>query len=527
MKKIHSCLLLLLLLVLVACNQESETTTSESLEETTTSVDTSVEESEVVANSENLEEKNVLETQVVVIGSGLSGISTAISSLQSGLDDVILVEQFPVIGPSFLSSRGNMLNAMIEENKEAHISDSTDTLDAALERWEKSSAMANRESWDFVDYDRVKEILIQSAYSIEWLENLGVDMEPSFTFEQRGQDVAKVVKQGDESEGATLMSKLEESFDELGGTKLMETRVTELLVDDGNVVGVLAEGPEGVVEIRAEAVVLATGGFGANSEMIEDTIPGLATLGYHFTGNPKNVGDAFDLVKPVDAQTYDKNWVIPAPGSILPHPAIVAKDSKLRDFNGFLTLEENLISNRVLVNRNGDRFTNEGANGVVLVADMIDLASDGVFLVFDSSNQTVVDLLEPLVDNEYIFKADSFDEFEGFENIAATMEKYNSFADNGEDPDFMKNQENLIAYGAGPYYLVSMVPDIVATIGGVVTSDDYEVMDNSGNVIGGLYAVGEVTHHFLYNRAHFANVSNSASISMGRLLGKHLADTLK
>lgn len=464
-------------------------------------------------------------TQIVVVGSGLSGSSTAISALQNGAD-VILVEKAGIYGPSFLSSRGNLMNAMVEENKEAHIIDSDDTLEKAFERWQTYSAFGNNKGLDEVDSDRVKEILVESAYSIQWLESLGIDMEPSFTFEQRGEDIAKVVKQGDEMEGLTLMKVLEETFDELAGVKLLSTTATKLIEEDGKVIGIKAESKDKQYTIYADAVVLATGGFGGDAEKIQKYLPEVANLGYQFTGNTLNTGDAIEMAEELDVQTYDTNWIVTAPGVILPTKELTEKDRDFTKINSFSPFEQNLLATHILVDNKGNRFTNEAGMGVVIAADMIDFAQDGAYLVFDSSNEEITSLLEKYVDAKNIYKTDSFDKLEKFPELANTMTEYSEFVANKEDTSFNKNSQFLIEYGEGPYYLISVVPDFVATMGGIVSNENNQVLNNANQPITGLYAVGELTHRFMYNRGHFANASNSASVSMGRILGENLAVNL-
>ncbi len=461
---------------------------------------------------------NEYTTDIVIVGSGLSGLSTSISALEAGAS-VILVEKAPVLGATFFTSKGNIMNAMVEENEEAHITESDDTLDAALDRWKIWANMAN-DGPDHVDYDRVKTVLIESAKTVKWLEDMGVNMEPSFTYEQRGEDVAKVVQQGDEVEGRTLITSLEERFDELGGVKLVSTNATELLVTDGEVTGIKAEQNGEPVTIHAKKTVLATGGFGGNPDLLEEKIPNLKDTGYIFSGNPENVGAGELMAKAAHAQIYTTAWIIPSPGILLPDEALIAEDGNFRKLNNFSPFAMNLIQSHILVNGEGERFVDESLSGVEISSAILDHRLNPVYLVLDDTNADIVDLLEQHLNSEKVIKLEG-----DFDTLPALSETLAAVGTNA-DP-YPKDPDLAHPYEGDTIYLVKMVPDFVATIGGVVTNADNQVLAEDGEPIGNLYAVGELAHQFMYNRAHFANASNSASLSLGRLLGQTLAEEAK
>lgn len=477
---------------------------------------------EEISKETEKENINFEDTDVLVIGAGLSGAATAIEALENGLS-VTIIDKAPVFGSGFLPSKGNFMNAMVDENKDSHIKESSDTLDAAIDRWKSLSEIGNNEDWEDVDYDRVKTMLIESANSIKWIEDMGVAMEPSFDFNQRGQDVAKVVKQGDESEGKTLMAALEKKAKDLGAKIYYQTKATDLIVEEGKVVGAVVEKDSNKAEIRAKNVVLAMGGFAASEEFIKEKIPNLYTLGYNFFGNPMNEGEAFKFADQVNAKTYDHNWIVPSPFGIKPKKELLQKDDIFKRINMFSDIEENFIQKRMIVGKDLKRFVNEASNPSGIIASMIDYKSDGTYLVLDETNTELNDVLEKNVDDVNIIKVDK--NSDDFDKLKETIDSYNN---NGED-EFGKanieDKENFIhKYEGDTFYLVSMEPEIVATMGGLVTDKNCQVINKENEKIEGLYAVGEITHKFLYNRTQFANASNSASVSMGRLLGKYLAN---
>lgn len=480
-----------------------------------------------VEDEEQVKKSEELEADIIVVGSGISGMSTAISALQNGAS-VIVVEKQASLGTSFLSSRGNVMMGQVKENKEYHKTESDDTLEKALERWEEKTNEGGKEGLAYPDYDRVEDIIVESGETIAWLEDVGVPFEPSFTKEQRGADVVKVTPEGDETGGTRMIETFISKLEEYGATVLSSTEATELIEKDGKVVGVKATSKDKEYEIKANSVVLATGGFGGSEDYLKELIPDIVETGYQFTGNGVNTGDGITMGKEIGADTYEDGWIIPSPGKILPSKELTSKNSEFNKLNGLSSLEGGSTNQLMLVNKDGNRMTNEAGEGVKIVADLIDNKQGSYYVLFDSSSEEVVSILETGLDTGDILKADSVEELAELSNMSNLIDTFNNYqqmAINGEDTEFNKPAEMLKEYSAqGPYYLVKFVPDFVATMGGLKTNGECQVIRADETPIDGLYAVGELTHRFLYNRAHFANASNSASLTMGRKVGKLLAE---
>lgn len=481
------------------------------------------------ASSDTNEEitEEVLEADIIVVGSGISGMATALSALENGAS-VIVVEKQAALGRSFVTSFGNVMMAQVEENEEFHKTESDDTLDKALERWDTITNQGGSEEIKYPDYDRIKEIIIESGETISWVEGLGVPFEPSFTKEERGADIVKVVPEGEESGGTRLVETFIAKLEERGATVLSSTEATELIEEDGEVIGVRAQSKEMDYELKADSVVLATGGFGGSEDYVKELIPDIVDVGYQFTGTSVNTGDGMTMAKEIGAAMYEDGWIIPWPGKLLPSKTLTDINGEFRQLNAISQLEGGFIDELMLVGNDGNRITNEAGSGVVVTADLIDGKKAPYYIVFDSSSEEVVSILESGLETEDVLKADSIDELaelSEMDNLAATFNNYQEMAETGEDTDFNKPAEMLKSYSEeGPYYLVRFVPDFVATMGGLKTTDEYQVIREDESPIEGLYAVGETAHRFLYNRGHFGNASNSASLTMGRLVGKSLAE---
>lgn len=471
--------------------------------------------------------KESLEADIVVIGSGISGMSTAISALQNGAK-VIVVEKQAALGTGFISSFGNVMMAQVEENKEFHKTQSDDTLEKALERWERMTNQGGKEGIEYPDYNRVKDIIVGSGETIAWIEDLGVPFEQSFTKEQRGADVVKPITSGDERGGAKLVQTFIKKLEEYGATVLSGTAATELIEQDGKVIGIKAISMDTEYEIKADNVVLATGGFGGNEDYVKELIPEIINIGYQFTGSGANTGDGITMAKKVGAAIYEDGWIIPSPGKLLPSKALTDVNAEFNKLNSLSQLEGGLIDKLMLINKDGKRMTNEAGQGVVVAADLIDAKEAPYYILFDSSSEGVVSILETGLATGDVLKADTIEklaELAKMENLVDTFNNYQKMVKVGQDTEFNKPAEMLKEYSTeGSYYLVKFVPNFVATMGGLKTTEDCQVIREDGTKIEGLYAVGEVAHRFLYNRAHFANASNSASLTMGRTVGRMLAE---
>ena len=189
-------------------------------------------------------------------------------------------------------------------------------------------------------------------------------------------------------------------------------------------------------------------------------------------------------------------------------------------------MEGAATSSKMLVDSTGARFVNEAAPVTALATSMTDNQAGPYYVLFDSSNAEVVAVIEKGLSTGDVLKGVSIEELAdaaGAPQLAATFEAYQQAAAAGADEAFGKKADMLAAYGDGPFYLVKFVPSYVATMGGVKTDASCQALGENGSVIPGLFAVGEATHRFMYNRSFVRHCSNSSALTMGRLTGKALA----
>lgn len=473
---------------------------------------------------------SALAADIVVIGSGLAGEACARSAAQNGAK-VILVDKAPFIGSTFTTSMGNVSICQTPENAdEWQFEDGPeDTMDAFLERY-RTATETGKVDAPYPDYERVRHIMEESCNTISWLEEIGVEFQESFTKDQVGTDTVKPDASADASKtgGLLFVEKMQAELDRLGVQLMLSTEAKELLADGQTVTGVRVDGPAGVQDIAAKAVVLATGGFGGSKEYCDKLVPAINEIGFQYQGNALNTGDGMTMASKVGAALYGDCWVIP--NVIVPSRALTEVDKKFsllcdpsvwgKAFDGGHT------SAKLLVDASGTRFINEASPAIALATAMADRGAAPYYVLFDGSDAEVVSLLEKGLATGDVLKADSVEQLAsdaGAANLAATFETYQAAAAAGADEEFNKKPESLVPYAERPFYLVSYVPSYVATMGGVKTDANCQAIREDGTPVEGLYAIGEATHRFMYNRSFVRHCSNSSALTMGRLTGAALA----
>lgn len=476
-------------------------------------------------NEQGTSESDVLSADIIVIGSGLAGSACSRAAALGGAK-VLLVDKAPMFMSTFLTSKGNVSIAQIPENKNEWVyeSDSEDTLEDFTARYKAATEVGKIDA-PYPDYERMQRMMKESCNTISWVEEIGVTFEKSFTKEMVGTDTVKPNVSADPSKeaGVQLANAFQKELENLGVEIMLSTEATKLIQEGNDVVGITVKSGKKEQDIKAKAVVLATGGFGGSDSYRDELVPSINKMGFQCLGNAMNTGDGMTMASAIGASMYDNCWVIP--NVIMPTQALTKAEagfSKLCDTG----MEGAATSSKMLVDATGARFVNEASPVTVLATSMTDSAAGPYFVLFDSSNPDVTAVIEKGIATGDVFKADDIDALAaaaGTASLKQSFDEYQAAAAVGNDEVFGKKAEMLLPYQDGPYYLVSFVPSFVATMGGVKTNADCKVIKEDGTEIPGLYAIGETTHRFMYNRSFVRHCSNSSALTMGRLTGTALA----
>ena len=452
-------------------NVAGATYTSEGIKE---AVKSAIATAGIVLNSKSAvkEEKVALTdttTDVVVVGGGGAGLTAAISAKEKGVN-VILVEKMAMLGgnTNYATAGINAANSKLQQK--LGIEDSSELFYQDTLKGGKNKN----------NPELLKTMTDRSGDIITWLVDRGADLtEVTYT---GGQSVKRIHRPtGGKAVGPMIVETLGNVAEKEGIDIRLESSVKEILKDGDKVVGVKVEHKGEVYTIHAKAVVMATGGFGANSKMVAKYKPELKDFGS--TNSPAITGEGIAMVESVGGTLVDMT-------EIQTHPTVV-------HHNTAMITEAVRGEGAILVNRKGERFINElETRDVVSKAE---LAQDGksAFLVFDESIREKLGAINSYIKKGYAISGNSLDELAekigvDKKNLNATMNKYNEYVKAGKDTEFNKNilPREL---GKAPFYAIEVSPAVHHTMGGVSINSSAEVLTADGKVIKGLYAAGEIT----------------------------------
>lgn len=462
---------------------------------------------------------------VVIVGGGGAGLAAAILAREAGASCMVLEADKKLGGATALSAA--VLYAAGTSVQRAR-GIAGDTADAMFHY------MMTLAGWE-ADPRIVRILCDQSAPALEWLVGIGVEFPPEYLVCSGVDDTPR----GHPSRGAggSVAECLINTAGARGAEHALKTRVESLIVEKGRVVGVRAEG----VELRAEAVIIATGGFGNNPQMIERLFPTAAqhgdwTYAVHFAA-PFILGDGVTLGESVGAEIVGKDT-----GLLLP-------TSGLGKF-----VEAFLPPWIMLVNRNGKRFMNECApyavSGYIINAQPGQhgyAIFDEIALVEGSQDMRFADpyhsgaamptweynLLRKSIASGRILKADSIAQLANQIGIPAgalesSVERYNGYCEAGKDCEFFKETERYFPLRNPPYYAREVRASVIGQTGaGLNVNERAQVLDTLGHPIPGLYAAGEVLGCSCGKRYSGGGVGILNAMVFGRIAGREAASEAK
>ena len=430
-------------------------------------------------NSSNVIER---ETDVVVIGGGGAGLAAAVSAHENGAN-VIVLEKMPRVGGNTIIS-GASYNAVDPKRQEAQGIE--DSLDKHFQQ--------TYEGGDKLGDPELIKKLVDNAYpTIEWLEGMGMEFKDTLHTVLGGlwpRAHAPVEPLGTGFIN-TYMNYIEENNSEM--EVLVNTEATELIMEDNKVVGVKAKSSDGELILKAnKGVIIASGGFGANVEMRDEYNKNWAPLtNIKTTNHPGATGDGLSMAKVVGANLIDMEQI-----QLLP-----MGDPNTGSLSGNI---EQSVENRIFVNKDGNRFVDEGARRDVMTKALFEQEDSFMWVILDSHSYPTGDVrnhfnesIDELVEEGRAFKADTLEELAtqigiSPENLVEAVNKFNDSVEAGKADEFGRTlyQHKI---DTAPFYAGARVPTVHHTMGGIQINVNTEVLDTDGNIIPGLYAAGEVT----------------------------------
>ena len=445
-------------------------------------------------------EEQTLEADVVVIGAGGAGMTAAITAHEAG-KEVILLEKMPYAGGNTTKSTGGMNAAETSVQAELGIEDSVQTfIDDTMTGGKNVNDLA-----------LVTTMAENSAEAIDWLASIGAPL-PEVSFSGGATNKRIHRPEGGAAVGPYLVEKLLAKIGEDEISLLYNTEATELIVEDGAVTGVKATGDGISYTINAKAVVLATGGFGANLEMCAEYNPDLA--GFVTTNSPCATGDGIKMAEAAGAATVDME-------QIQIHPTVYQATS-------LMVTESVRGGGAILVNASGERFVDEMETRDVVSAAEIAQEGGYAYLVFDQAQRDNLSAIDSYVSNGLTVQADTIEGLASemgvdAANLQATVEAWNKAVAEQNDEAFGRTTGMDVDISVAPFYAIQIAPGIHHTMGGVKIDTTASVIGVDGEPIPGLFAAGEVT-----GGVHGANRIGGNAVAdiivFGRIAGQSAAD---
>jgi len=447
------------------------------------------------------------QTDVVVIGGGGAGLAAAVSAAEAGAK-VILIEKMPALGGNTIRSGGAYQAVNPELQRRQNIEDSLDL-----------HFQHTFEGGDRQGNQALIRILVNNALDgIRWLEGYGMKWRGEVT--AIAGSLWRRVNMPVEPVGTGYINALQRAASQRGVEIMLETKAERLIVRDGRVVGVEATSKGGTVTLEARrGVVLATGGFGANKEMMAKYRPAKKDL--PTTNHPGATGDGIIMAEAIGARLIGMEHVQSLP----------LGDPKTGSLSGWAGGD---VANYIFVNRDGRRFVDEGARRDVMVNALLQQRDQLLFLITDANSAQpgsfnhFNERIEDLVARGSVFTDMTI---EGLARqigvdpavLRTTIETYNQAVAQKSDREFGKTLLG-VQLNKPPFFASPRKPTIHHTMGGVEINERTQVIDRNGRVIPGLFAAGEVTGGIHGTNRLGANALADI-IVFGRIAGKSAAES--
>ncbi|GAB7267535.1 hypothetical protein DZJ_40910 [Dickeya ananatis] len=428
-------------------------------------------------------------TDLVIIGAGGAGMTAAIEAHNQGAK-VILLEKMPFAGGNTARAEGGLNAAGTPYQKAKGIEDSP-------ELFFKDTMKGGR---NINNPDLVHILTEQAKDSIQFLKENGAEL--ADVSRAGGASVDRIHRPiGGEPAGSFIATALIKKIKALNIDMRTRTSATEIIKNDkGVVTGIKAKGKDGnVYTIDAKKVMITSGGFGANFDMIKHYDPKL--VGFKTTNAPGSLGEGVKMAENINAKLVDMEY-------IQIHPSTVPG-------KGILITEGVRGDGAILVNEQGKRFVNELLTRDVVSQNILKQPNAHAYVIFNDALVKQNKTIDTYFKQKLVFEGDSVEALATAikmdpKQLSKTLSDYTGYAKANKDTEFGRESFKQ-ALDTGKYYAIEVTPGIHHTMGGIAINTKAQVIDNQGKVIPNLFAAGEAA-----GGVHGAN----------RLGGNSLADII-
>ncbi len=406
---------------------------------------------------------------VIIVGSGGAGMTAAIEAKDAGMNPVIL-EKMPMAGGNTSKASAGLNASETSVEKAQGVTDSNDKF---YEETLKGGGGTN-------DKELLRYFVDHSAAAVDWLAQNDIVLDNLTT--TGGMSVSRTHRPHDGSAvGAYLVKGLEENISKRDIPVFVNSDVTKINEKDGKVSGVEVKIEGETKQVDSKAVVVTTGGFGANQKMIAKYRPDLKD--YVTTNAAGSTGDGIEMISALGGALVDMD-------KIQIHPTVFQK-------TGYLVSESIRGEGAILVNKEGNRFFNEmDTRDKVSAAE---LKQDGkyAYAIFGEGTKDKVKAVDQYISKNMVVEGDNVEELAKKldikpEELKATVTKWNKAVADKKDSEFGRTT-GMTNDISGKVYAIKVAPGIHHTMAGVKINTQTQVLKEDGQPIKGLYAAGEVT----------------------------------
>lgn len=455
-----------------------------------------------------------LHTDIAIIGGGPAGISAAIVAAEKGAD-VTLLEKADHTGGA---SNGGMGMFAVESR---------------LQR-QKHHKFSREDAYDFfmdftryrVDARLVKTYIDRSAGTIDWLEQRGIKFIDLIAYFPGAQFTWHLK----DMQSPPIMETLTDLAKKLKVNILLEVPVKKIIMEDNKAVGLKAENKAGEdIQVNAKAMIIATGGFGDNPEMIREytgfewgkdlfsmRIPGLTGDGIRMAWEAgaaptEMYMDTYSCLAPPYGGPGGTTFELAA----FQEPILMVNHAGMRFINEDVSINVGMAANAIQTQKDGCAIRIMDEDTKILLEENALPGLDGIARKYD-----ITPVIKKAMDEgyEHLFMADSLEELCEQANLPLsqlkeTVDEYNRLCDLGSDEIFLKKSDYLWPVRRPPFYGARFFSGGYGSLGGIKINYKTEVLDKDFNTIPGLYAAGTDANAIYGDTYPFALSGNTSGFA--------------